>query len=218
MKKVVIGILATSNYMVTNDTFQDTYRYGNNYIKKIVENGGIPLLIPYVDEDIIEESLEMCDGLLLPGGSRIRPVDFRVLDYFYRHNKPVLGICMGMQTIAMYSLKNKKILKQVDNHWPVNVYRDNQEILVHDDLINKNSKLYKIFNNEKIRVNSLHHNVITEVGEEFDISIRSDDDLIEGIEYKGEDKFIVGVQFHPEILPQFNNLFKVFIEECQKRK
>jgi len=218
MKKVVIGIIATSNYMVTNDTFQDTYRYGNNYIKKIVENGGIPLLIPYVDEDIIEESLEMCDGLLLPGGSRIRPVDFRVLDYFYRHNKPVLGICMGMQTIAMYSLKNKKILKQVDNHWPVNVYRDNQEILVHDDLINKNSKLYKIFNNEKIRVNSLHHNVITEVGEEFDISIRSDDDLIEGIEYKGEDKFIVGVQFHPEILPQFNNLFKVFIEECQKRK
>ena len=218
MEKVVIGILATSNYMVTNDTFQDTYRYGNNYIKKIVENGGIPLLIPYVDENIIEESLEMCDGLLLPGGSRIRPVDFRVLDYFYRHNKPVLGICMGMQTIAMYSLKNKKILKQVDNHWPVNVYRDNQEILVHDDLINKNSKLYKIFNNEKIRVNSLHHNVITEVGEEFDISIRSDDDLIEGIEYKGEDKFIVGVQFHPEILPQFNNLFKVFIEECQKRK
>ena len=218
MKKVVIGILATSNYMVTNDTFQDTYRYGNNYIKKIVENGGIPLLIPYVDENIIEESLEMCDGLLLPGGSRIRPVDFRVLDYFYRHNKPVLGICMGMQTIAMYSLKNKKILKQVDNHWPINVYRDNQEILVHDDLINKNSKLYKIFNNEKIRVNSLHHNVITEVGEEFDISIRSDDDLIEGIEYKGEDKFIVGVQFHPEILPQFNNLFKVFIEECQKRK
>ena len=218
MEKVVIGILATSNYMVTNDTFQDTYRYGNNYIKKIVENGGIPLLIPYVDENIIEESLEMCDGLLLPGGSRIRPVDFRVLDYFYRHNKPVLGICMGMQTIAMYSLKNKKILKQVDNHWPINVYRDNQEILVHDDLINKNSKLYKIFNNEKIRVNSLHHNVITEVGEEFDISIRSDDDLIEGIEYKGEDKFIVGVQFHPEILPQFNNLFKVFIEECQKRK
>ena len=218
MKKVIIGILATSNYMVTNDTFQDTYRYGNNYIKRIVENGGIPLLIPYVDEDIIEESLEMCDGLLLPGGSRIRPVDFRVLDYFYKHNKPVLGICMGMQTIAMYSLKNKIILKQVDNHWPVNVYRDNQEILVHDDLISKNSKLYKIFNNEKIRVNSLHHNAITEVGEDFDISIRSDDNLIEGIEYKGEDKFVVGVQFHPEILPQFNNLFKVFIEECQKRK
>ncbi len=218
MEKVVIGILATSNYMVTNDTFQDTYRYGNNYIKKIVENGGIPLLIPYVDEDIIEESLEMCDGLLLPGGSRIRPVDFRVLYYFYKHNKPILGICMGMQTIAMYSLNNKKILKEVENHWPINVYRDNQEVLVHDDYVKNDSKLYKIFNSEKIRVNSLHHNTITEVGEDFDISIRSDDDLIEGIEYKGEDKFIAGVQFHPEILPQFNNLFKVFIEECQKRK
>ena len=52
--KPVIGILATSNYLQTDDTFKDTYRYGNNYIKKIVENGGIPYLIPYVDDKIIE--------------------------------------------------------------------------------------------------------------------------------------------------------------------
>ena len=38
MMKKVIGILATSNYMETDDTFLDTYRYGNNYIKKIQEN------------------------------------------------------------------------------------------------------------------------------------------------------------------------------------
>ena len=65
MKKCIIGILATSNYMVTDDSFMDTYRFGNNYIKKIVENGAVPLLIPYVNEQVIEESLEMCDGLLL---------------------------------------------------------------------------------------------------------------------------------------------------------
>ena len=83
MKKCIIGILATSNYMITDDSFMDTYRFGNNYIKKIVENGAVPLLIPYVNEQVIEESLEMCDGLLLPGGTRIRPVDFEVIDYFY---------------------------------------------------------------------------------------------------------------------------------------
>ena len=43
MKKPVIGILATSNYMLTNDAFLDTYRYGNNYINRIVVNGGVPL-------------------------------------------------------------------------------------------------------------------------------------------------------------------------------
>ena len=221
MKKCIIGILATSNYMVTDDSFMDTYRFGNNYIKKIVENGAVPLLIPYVNEQVIEESLEMCDGLLLPGGTRIRPVDFEVIDYFYKRNKPILGICMGMQSIAMYSLNNKRIIKRIDNgvdHWPVDVKRDNVDVLIHKDYVTKNSKLYDIFGNEEIMVNSLHHNTITEVGNDFDITIKSEDGLIEGIEYNKDDKFIIGVQFHPEILPQFNNLFKIFIEECQKRK
>ena len=221
MKKCIIGILATSNYMVTDDSFMDTYRFGNNYIKKIVENGAVPLLIPYVNEQVIEESLEMCDGLLLPGGTRIRPVDFEVIDYFYKRNKPILGICMGMQSIAMYSLNNKRIIKKIDNgvdHWPVDVKRDNVDVLIHKDYVTKNSKLYDILGSEEIMVNSLHHNTITEVGNDFDITIKSEDGLIEGIEYNKDDKFIIGVQFHPEILPQFNNIFKIFIEECQKRK
>lgn len=79
-KKPVIGILATSNYMVSDDCFLDTYRYGNNYIRKLVSLGAVPLLIPFCDEKVIEESLEMCDGLLLPGGNRIRPVNFEVID------------------------------------------------------------------------------------------------------------------------------------------
>lgn len=221
MKKCIIGVLATSNYMVTDDSFMDTYRFGNNYIKKIVENGAVPLLIPYVNEQVIEESLEMCDGLLLPGGTRIRPVDFEVIDYFYKRNKPILGICMGMQSIAMYSLNNKRIIKKIDNgvdHWPVDVKRDNVDVLIHKDYVTINSKLYDILGSEEIMVNSLHHNTITEVGNDFDITIKSEDGLIEGIEYNKDDKFIIGVQFHPEILPQFNNLFKIFIEECQKRK
>ncbi len=215
MKKCIIGILATSNYMVTDDSFMDTYRFGNNYIKKIVENGAVPLLIPYVNEQVIEESLEMCDGLLLPGGTRIRPVDFEVIGYFYKRNKPILGICMGMQSIAMYSLNNKRIIKKIDNgvdHWPVDIKRDNVDTLIHKDYVTKDSKLYDILGSEEIMVNSLHHNTITEVGNDFDITIKSEDGLIEGIEYNKDDKFIIGVQFHPEILPQFNNLFKIFIE------
>ena len=221
-KKVVIGILATSNYMVTDDTFKDTYRYGNNYIKKIYENGAIPLLIPYCDEKVIIEVLEMCDGLLLPGGERVRPANFEVIDYFVKNKKPILGICLGMQTLAMYSVnldKEKRIIKKIDNgtnHWPIELLRNNNEDLAHKDYIDKNSKLYKIFNKEEIEVNSVHNCTITEVGRLFNVSIKSSDGLIEGIEYVNDDNFIVGVQFHPEILPQYNNLFKEFIKNCQK--
>ena len=220
-RKVVIGILATSNYMVTNDTFKDTYRYGNNYIKKVYENGAIPLLIPYCDEEVIYESLEMCDGLILPGGDRVRPVNFKVIDYFVKNKKHILGICLEMQTLAMYSVnleKEKRIIKKIDtsNHWPIELLRDNNEALAHYDYIDKDSKLYKIFGQEKIEVNSVHNNTITEVGKMFKVSIKSEDGLIEGIENIDDNNFIVGVQFHPEILPQFNNLFKEFIRNCLK--
>lgn len=222
-RKPVIGILATSNYMVSDDCFLDTYRYGNNYIRKLVELGAVPLLIPFCDEKIIEESLAMCDGLLLPGGSRIRPVNFEVIDYFYQKKKPILGICMGMQTLAMYSVNKestevKRIIEKIpsDQHWPVEVKRNNSNITVHKDNVLSDSKLAKIIGQTEIEVNSVHHNCIITVGSEFMVSARSLDGIIEGIEYKGNDRFIIGVQFHPELLPQFNNIFEKFIAECQK--
>lgn len=223
-QKPVIGILATSNYMVTNDTFKDTYRYGNNYIKKIVENGGVPLLIPLCDENLIEESLDMCDGLILPGGDRVRPVNFDIIDHFYKHKKPMLGICLGMQTLCMYSINietpNKRIIKLIDNgvdHWPIELTRSNNTSLAHTDYIEENTKLYDIFGKKEIKVNSVHKSTITEVGSILKVSIKSSDGLIEGIEYIDSDRFIIGTQFHPEILPEFNNIFKVFIDKCKNK-
>ena len=222
-RKPIIGILPTSNYLQTDDPFKDTYRYGNNYINKIVENGGIPCLIPYVNDEIIIDTLEMCDGLLLPGGNRVVKSNFDVIDYFYKNNKPMLGICLGMQTLAMYSVNieqdNKRIIKTIDNgvdHWPIELFRDNVSSLAHKVIIDKNTKLYDVFKLEEMEVNSVHKCTITEVGSKFRVSIKSSDGLIEGIEYNGDDKYIIGVQFHPEVLDQYNNIFKEFINRCKK--
>ena len=222
-RKPIIGILPTSNYLQTDDPFKDTYRYGNNYINRIVENGGIPYLIPYVNDEIIIDTLEMCDGLLLPGGNRVVKSNFDVIDYFYKNNKPMLGICLGMQTLAMYSVNieqdNKRIIKTIDNgvdHWPIELFRDNVSSLAHKVIIDKNTKLYDVFKLEEMEVNSVHKCTITEVGSKFRVSIKSSDGLIEGIEYNGDDKYIIGVQFHPEVLDQYNNIFKEFINRCKK--
>lgn len=223
MKKIIIGILGTSEYMKTNDAFYDVYKYSNNYIKKIVENDAVPLLIPLVDDKLIEETLDMCDGLLLPGGSYIKEVNFKVIDYFYQRKKPILGICMGMQTLAMYSVnienkERKRIIKPIDtgvDHWPIEVIRKNLTTLAHKDYVNEDSLLYKILDRKEIIVNSLHHNTITEVGSSFKVVARSEDNLIEAIEYNGSDRFVLGVQFHPEVLPQYNNIFKTFINRCK---
>lgn len=216
----VIGIVPTSNYMLTTDTFKDHYRYGNNYIKKIIENGAVPYLIPLCDDEVIMDSLVNLDGVIFPGGDKVNEYSFKIMDYCYKNKIPVLGICLGMQTMAMYSVNldsPKRIIKKVDGHWPIELTRDNNTEVVHNDIVLKNTKLYEIIGKEKIKVNSLHHNTITEVGSTFRVSIKSEDGLIEGIEYINDDRFMIGVQFHPEILPEFNNIFKCFINKCKKR-
>ena len=215
MKK--IGIVPTSNYMLTDDTFKDHYRYGNNYINKIIENNAIPYLIPLLNDELIPETLKDLDGIIFPGGDRVTKYSLELMDYCYKNKIPVLGICLGMQTLAMYSVnldKPKRIIKYIDGHWPINITRDNNTIVVHKDYIEKDTIMYDILKKEEIMVNSLHHNTITEVGSNFKVSITSEDGLIEGIEYIGKDRLMIGVQFHPEILPQFNNIFKYFIDNC----
>ena len=167
--------------------------------------------------------MDICDGLLLPGGNRVISTNFDVIDYFYKNNKPMLGICLGMQTLAMYSVNieqdNKRIIKKIDNgvdHWPTELFRDNNDTLVHSVFIEKDSKLYDIFKQDIIEVNSVHKCTVSEVGSKFRVTIKSSDGLIEGIEYNGEDKYIIGVQFHPEVLDQHNILFKEFINKCKK--
>jgi putative glutamine amidotransferase len=221
MKKPVIGIVGTSNYLLTDDSFKDHYRFGNNYIKKILENGAIPYLIPICDDKIIEEVLGNVDGIIFPGGDRVTNYSLDIMDYCYKNKIPVLGICLGMQTMAMYSvnMENKKnIIKKVDGHWPFNITRENSLDVTHKDIVEEESKLFEILKTKEIMVNSLHNNAISEVGSKFKVSIKSLDGEIEGIEYVDDDRFMIGVQFHPEILPQFNNIFAYFIEECKKRK
>ena len=74
--------------------------------------------------------------------------------------------------------------------------------------------MYEIFCQDEIMVNSLHKYKINKVGPNFEVTMKSIDDIIEGIEAKDK-KFVVGVQFHPEVLPQYNLIFERFINECR---
>ncbi len=220
MNKKIIGIVPTSNYLLTNDSFADHYRYCNNYIKKIIENDGIPFLIPVCDDVVLKETLEEVDGVLFPGGNRITDYSLEIMDYCYKNNVPVLGICLGMQTIALYSLspdKKENFLEEINGHWPKDILRENNTELAHKAIVLKKTKMLEIIGKKEIMVNSVHHFGVKELGEKFKVCIKSEDGIIEGIEYDGRDKLIIGVQFHPEILPQFNNIFKYFIEHCKKR-
>lgn len=206
MKKI-IGIIPSTLGFNTNNPFDDKYYVQNTYIKKLNKFNCIPIVLPPIDLKINYNSLKICDAFLIIGGKNIHEYHYEVIDYAIKSYKKLLGICLGMQAIGMYSNndKNETTLKLVDNHYFDKITHNNKEVLIHDVLIEEDSLLSKILGT-KIKVNSIHNYVVTKVTAPFKIVAKSDDN-IEGIEYKN----IIGVQFHPELMENSDNLFKWLI-------
>ena len=172
---------------------------------------GIPLLILPVDKDEmscknvyseeeiedLERVLNLCDGFILPGGDTWYRLDEVVIDYAIRRDKPLLGICLGMQALSKVLSGEKKVGydNTIKNDTLINHLEPNKNY-VHSVIIDRNSKLYSIIGEEKIWVNSRHSYHVPELDNTL-ICARSSDGLIEGVELKDK-KFIIGVQWHPE--------------------
>ena len=223
MQKLIIGIVPSIQGFNTNDPFEDQYYCLNSYIKKLVSHNLIPILVLLTDKTIIQGSLELCDGFIFPGGNCVQQHHFDILDYAITHNKPVLGICLGMQAMAMYSmnrdLNEENTLSKVENHYPFKINRNNINQLAHFVEIKEGSILYETLKQStKIMVNSLHNYQVKHIESTFNCIAKSSDGVIEAIEYNKEGYFILGVQWHPELLNSFDNLWNRFKMECLKRK
>ena len=135
----------------------------------------------------------ICDGFLIQGGKDIDMWFYDVIKYAMENKKPILGICLGCQTLGTYgngSLKN------------VSVHLDtNHEIYIKDETF-----LHDLFGSV-INVNSRHEEAIDELSSYFEVIAVSGDGIIEAIKYKYSDTFIVGVQWHPELMDSMDKLF-----------
>lgn len=150
---------------------------------------------PLTDEEkeLINSSLNCCDGLLFPGGMKFTPYDRYLLEVAIEKKIPVLGICLGMQMMSCY---NKDVVLE-KNETSIDHNQETDDGFTHKVKIFKDSKLYNILGKEEILVNSFHKMHVTE-NDVYKITAVSEDGLIEGIEYPG-DFFNIGIQWHPEI-------------------
>ncbi|NME82693.1 gamma-glutamyl-gamma-aminobutyrate hydrolase family protein [Clostridium sp. SM-530-WT-3G] len=235
--KPVIGITS----YIKKDVFRSFSQVGYEYIDKIEKAGGIPLILPVLQKYGLEELDKIVyhvDGIVFTGGSNINSSWYgedsveeqneedNIRDKFEkdlfitakRNKKPMLGICRGCQLINV--MQNGSLIQKIDNEINTNVCHKGkgQKIydMEHEVCFDKDSDLKKIYNSDKILVNSFHEQCIKHLGENLKITARCcEDGIPEAIEYQG-DFYMIGIQWHPEAFEDQMKLFNKFVETCVK--
>jgi len=207
MKNVTIGIIAKDKN-INNQNFQVVSK---NNLKYINNKCNYIAILNYDNNYIDTDLLNKCDGIIFQGGSDIYPYHFQILNHCINNNIPVLGICMGHQIIGLNSInsQNEDNLIKVDNH--------NNKNITHKITTTEDSIINITLGDNPI-VNSRHEYAIKNIEEPFKVTAVSEEGIIEAIEYVDETHFVIGVQFHPEDLPNTENLYNYFIKEIIRRK
>jgi putative glutamine amidotransferase len=189
------------------------------YYDKILEVGGIPLIVPPLSDDAdIERILDQLDGFVMIGGAdldprrdgfmlhpSVRPMDARREDFDRRlmnaiadRRLPVFAIGAGMQLLNLSQGGNlflhipEDLPKALPHKDPLDTaHRHGLEVV-------PGSLMERVYGDGEIRVNSLHHMAIDEVAAGFEVTARCPDGVVEAIESVREDWLAIGTQFHPE--------------------
>ena len=185
-------------------------------------------------EQAVQDALT-CDGLLLPGGGDMDPKFYGqaripacgepnllrdaaeplLLRAFLAADKPVLGICRGIQ--VMNAVLGGDLYQDIKpfEHLPHN----DHWAKVHTVTVRRGTLLSRILGQDTVLVNSQHHQAVDRVAPGFTLAALSEDGIVEAIE-KPDARFCLGVQWHPEWLsdadPAMQGLFDAFVNACKK--
>jgi putative glutamine amidotransferase len=193
------------------------------YVHAVEMAGGEPMRIP-LDQSRADvmKLIERSDAVLLPGSKAdIDPakyaaapdpktapadpmrdaVDELLLRNAYAANKPILGICYGLQTLNVF--RGGTLLQHIES--PVNHEAGRDVRIAHTIDVDSGSRVGKIVapdGKEKrvsVAVNSSHHQAAQKIGDGLRVVARClQDGIIEALEGSSPDHFVLAVQWHPE--------------------
>ena len=201
-----------------------------NYVKWLTCNDDIEI-IQLSEQNNNADAIKNYDALILSGGVDIHPKFYKTDKINYPHspqkfneqrdefeialfqlaqktNKPVLGICRGLQLInCIYNGTLKQDLGDEPNKiHKAEIINHVQKDKAHGLDIEEGTILHDIVEAGRLVVNSAHHQTIDKLGEGLKASCHSDDGLIEGFEreHPNGKPFLLAVQWHPERMYKFN--------------
>ena len=222
---------------------EPTYFLRARYVRAIEDLGGIPLVLPLVaDLDARRRLLTHIDGLLLTGsGPDLAPELYGERQQYKFHvmsqrratfelemaqlaraaDLPLLGICGGMQALnvafggSLYKDIGAQQSQPLQHRQSASATQ-----LSHAVKIVPKSLLHRVVKTGRLRVNSSHHQSVKEVAPSLTASAVAPDGIIEAIESSSE-RFLLGVQWHPEFLfdryEQHRLLFEAFLKAAERR-
>ena len=215
--------------------FEDiTCKLSQGYFQSVVAAGGVPMIIPPVeDANTLVNTLDRIDALILSGGGDINPLfggdepsprlrginqkrdlpELMITRLAYNRQIPILGICRGIQTLAI--ALGGKVAQDISIQANVKHSQEaDRAEQTHSVKLAKDSILYDLYGKEKIYVNSFHHQAVKDTGDKFRVVGKSSDGIVEAME-SSEYKSIIGVQWHPECLAEGMPLFRWLVEEAK---
>ncbi|MDI3480960.1 MAG: putative glutamine amidotransferase [Tepidanaerobacteraceae bacterium] len=224
----LIGITASF------DSEEEKAYLSAGYFRAVEQAGGIPVpILPLDDVKRLQGLLERMDGIIFSGGPDVDPFYFHEEPHIrmgkicperdeaevflarecLRLGKPTLGICRGIQLLnaalggSIYQDIPSQMKKPLKHWQDAPGWYATHEV----EIIWESSRLFKIFEKNRIRVNSFHHQCVKDIAPDFNVVAVAKDGVIEAVEAKDTSIFCIGVQWHPEEMWHKDSLqFKLF--------
>jgi putative glutamine amidotransferase len=215
----------------------------SSYIHAVEDAGGVPILIPILqDLSGLQTLLSRLDGLLLPGGLDIDPrnynqqphqltaspnpsldtLELALAHWAFQEKIPTLGICRGMQLLNV--ALGGDLYQDLGTQYSDSLVHTGWDLprnqFAHTIQVEAGSRMEKIFGQQILESNSLHHQGIKTPGKDIIISGRAEDGVPELMEV-AHHPFMLAAQCHPEELyqstPIWAKLFTAFIAACTQK-
>ncbi len=200
----------------------DRFYLSRHYSEAVEAAGGTPVHISLIPRhDYISSAMNDLDGVLLPGSDSdvdplrygadphpnlgsVHPVkdetDLLVLEEIERRRMPLLGICFGMQILNVS--RGGTLIQDIPSQLP-NAIKHQQgaprDRPSHAVKVADRAVLRQLAQDEPVLVNSHHHQAVDKVGRDLIATAWSSDGLIEALEDSRPERFVIAVQWHPEI-------------------